>query len=183
MSKIVVFTEEGFNGRTAEFKNNVHNLEEKGFNNAISSLKVIGTPWVAYYDKNFTGKQRVFEEGEYATLEDTGKFSSLKMIADDLDDPEIELFEDVKYQGRRVTLRRETNLHDIDFSDIASSHKVKGGVWVLYEHVNRQGAQLVSFPGEEVPSYLPKVLKRESSYSDFIFRFPTSAEHKRRYKK
>uniref|UniRef100_A0A8C2EE73 Beta/gamma crystallin 'Greek key' domain-containing protein n=1 Tax=Cyprinus carpio TaxID=7962 RepID=A0A8C2EE73_CYPCA len=183
MSKIVVFTEEGFNGRTAEFKNNVHNLEEKGFNNAISSLKVIGTPWVAYYDKNFTGKQRVFEEGEYATLEDTGKFSSLKMIADDLDDPEIELFEHVDYQGRRVTLRRETNLHDIDFSDIASSHKVKGGVWVLYEHVNRQGAQLVSFPGEEVPSYLPKVLKRESSYSDFIFRFPTSAEHKRRYKK
>uniref|UniRef100_A0A9J7ZT09 Beta/gamma crystallin 'Greek key' domain-containing protein n=2 Tax=Cyprinus carpio TaxID=7962 RepID=A0A9J7ZT09_CYPCA len=155
MSKIVVFTKEGFNGRTAEFKNNVNNLEKRGFNNAISSLKVIGAPWVAYYDKNFTGKQRVFEEGEYATLEDKGKFSSLKMIADDLDDPEIQLFEHVDYQGRRVTLRRETNLHDIDFSDIASSHKVKGGVWVLYQHVNCQGDQLVSFPGDEVPSYLP----------------------------
>uniref|UniRef100_A0A8C1QR88 Beta/gamma crystallin 'Greek key' domain-containing protein n=1 Tax=Cyprinus carpio TaxID=7962 RepID=A0A8C1QR88_CYPCA len=149
MSKIVVFTKEGFNGRTAEFKNNVNNLEKRGFNNAISSLKVIGAPWVAYYDKNFTGKQRVFEEGEYATLEDKGKFSSLKMIADDLDDPEIQLFEHVDYQGRRVTLRRETNLHDIDFSDIASSHKVKGGVWVLYQHVNCQGDQLVSFPGDE----------------------------------
>uniref|UniRef100_A0A672JYG3 Beta/gamma crystallin 'Greek key' domain-containing protein n=1 Tax=Sinocyclocheilus grahami TaxID=75366 RepID=A0A672JYG3_SINGR len=135
--------------------NNVNNLEKKGFNNAISSLKVIGTPWVAYYDKLFTGKQRVFEEGEYATLEDKGKFSSLKMITDDLDDPEIQLFEHVDFQGRSVTLYKETNLHDIDFSDTASSHKVKSGVWVLHEHVNHQGDQLVSFPGDEVPSYLP----------------------------
>lgn len=155
MSKIVVFSKEGFEGRTAEFKNDVHNLEEKGFNDVISSIKVIGAPWVAYYDNNFTGKQRVFEEGEYATLQDKGRFSSLKMIADDLDNPEIQLFEHVNYGGRTVTLHQETNLHDIAFSDIASSHKVKGGVWVLYEHMNRQGAQLVSFPGNQVPSYLP----------------------------
>ncbi|XP_050958932.1 epidermal differentiation-specific protein-like [Labeo rohita] len=153
MSKIVVFTEEGFRGRTAEFKNNVCNLEEKGFSDVISSLKVIGAPWVAYYDKNFAGKQRVFQEGEYATLDDKGMFSSLKIITDDLDNPEIQLFEDVNYQGRSGC--QETCLHDITFSDVASSHKVKGGVWVLYEHVNRQGAQLVSFPGDEVPSYFP----------------------------
>ncbi|KAL1276376.1 hypothetical protein QQF64_035999 [Cirrhinus molitorella] len=154
MSKIIVFSKEGFEGRTVEFKNNVHNLEEKGFDKVIASLKVIGAPWVAYYDKNFTGKQHVFEEGEYATLDDKGRFSSLKIITDDLDNPEIQLFEHADYQGRSVTLRKETNLHDIDFSDTASSHKVKGGVWVLYEHINRQGAQLVSFPGVEVPSYL-----------------------------
>ncbi|KAL0147676.1 hypothetical protein M9458_057011 [Cirrhinus mrigala] len=154
MSKIVVFTEEGFRGRTAEFKNNVHNLEEKGFSDVISSLKVIGAPWVAYY-KNSAGKQRMFQEGEYATLDDKRMFSSLKIITDDLDNPEIQLFEDVNYQGRSVTLRQETCLPDINFSDVASSHKVKGGVWVLYEHVNRQGAQLVSFPGDEVPSYFP----------------------------
>ncbi|RXN04215.1 epidermal differentiation-specific -like protein [Labeo rohita] len=155
MSKIIIFSKEDFEGRTAEFKNDVHNLEEKGFNNVISSLKVIGVPWVAYYDKNFTGKQRVFEEGEYATLDDKGMFSSFKIITDDLDNPEIQLFEHVGYQGRSVTLHKETCLHEIDFSDIASSHKVKGGVWVIYEHVNRQGAQLVSFPGDEVPSYFP----------------------------
>ncbi|XP_073689496.1 epidermal differentiation-specific protein-like [Garra rufa] len=128
MSKIVVFTEEGFQGRRAEFENNVRNLEEKGFSNVISSIKVIGAPWVAYYDKNFAGKQRVFQQGEYATLDDKGRFSSLKIITDDLDNPEIQLFEHVNYQGRSVTLRKETSLQDIDFSDIASSHKVKGGV-------------------------------------------------------
>ncbi|RXN39505.1 epidermal differentiation-specific -like protein [Labeo rohita] len=102
MSKIVVFTEEGFRGRTAEFKNNVRNLEEKGFSDVISSLKVIGAPWVAYYDKNFAGKQRVFQEGEYATLDDKGMFSSLKIITDDLDNPEIQLFEDVLACKRRI---------------------------------------------------------------------------------
>ncbi|RXN05160.1 epidermal differentiation-specific -like protein [Labeo rohita] len=155
MSKIVVFTKEGFEGRTTEFKNDVQNLEEKGFSKVISSLKVIGAPWVAYYENNFSGKQRMFEEGEYPTLEDKEKFCSLKIITDDLDNPEIQLFEHINYGGRTVTLHQETNLHKIAFSDTASSHKVKCGVWVLYEHVNRQGAQLVSFPGEQVPSYLP----------------------------
>ncbi|XP_073694030.1 epidermal differentiation-specific protein-like [Garra rufa] len=164
MSKIIVFSEDAFEGRTAEFKNDVRNLEEKGFNNVISSVKVIGAPWVAYYEKNFTGKQRVFEEGEYATLEDKEKFSSLRIITDDLDNPEIQLFEHINYQGRTVTLHNETNLQDIAFSDIASSHKVKGGVWVLYERISRQGDQLVSFPGEEVPSYLPLSFNDEASY-------------------
>ncbi|XP_048010310.1 LOW QUALITY PROTEIN: epidermal differentiation-specific protein-like [Megalobrama amblycephala] len=155
MSKIVVFTKEAFDGRSAEFKNDVHNLEEKGFNDAICSIKVIGAPWVAYYDKNYAGKHLVFEEGEYATLDDKGKFSSLKMVTHDLDNPEIQLFEHINYQGRSVTLRKETNLQDIDFSDVASSHKVKGGVWVLYQHINRKGSQLVSFPGDQVPNYVP----------------------------
>ncbi|ROL51243.1 Epidermal differentiation-specific protein [Anabarilius grahami] len=153
MSKIIVFSKEAFEGRTAEFKNDVTNLEEKGFNNAIFSIKVIGAPWVAYYDENFAGKHLVFEEGEYATIEDKGQFSSLKMVTDDLDNPEIQL--NVNYLGRSVTLRKETNLHYIAFSDVVSSHKVTGGVWVLYENTNRQGSQLISLPGDEVPSYSP----------------------------
>lgn len=164
MSKIIVFTEEGFEGRTAEFKNSVHNLEDKGFSKVISSIKVIGSPWVAYYNKNFAGEQCILEEGEYPKLEDKVKFSSLKMVTDDLDNPKIELFEHVNYEGRQVTLRKETNLQDIGFSDTASSHKVKGGVWVLYDYPNRQGRQVISFPGDEVPSYLPLSFNDKASY-------------------
>ncbi|XP_067248756.1 epidermal differentiation-specific protein-like [Chanodichthys erythropterus] len=164
MSKIIVFSKEAFEGRTAEFKNDVRNLEEKGFNDVICSIKVIGAPWVAYYDKNFAGNQRVFEEGEYSTLDDKGQFSSLKMVTDDLDNPEIQLFQHPNYQGRSVTLRKETNLHDIAFSDLVSSHKVKGGVWVLYEHKSRQGSQLITFPGDQVPSYLPLSFNNVASH-------------------
>ncbi|XP_039529109.1 epidermal differentiation-specific protein-like [Pimephales promelas] len=157
MSKIIVYSLEGFGGRSAEFNNDVGDLEANGFNNTIASLKVIGQPWVGYYDKDFAGKQRVFEAGEYPrrVSEDKGKFSSLKKITNDLSNPEIQLFEHINYQGRSVTLRGEINLTEIDFNDKASSHKVRGGVWVLYEHINRKGAQLVSFPGDRVSNYVP----------------------------
>ncbi|XP_055063029.2 epidermal differentiation-specific protein-like [Misgurnus anguillicaudatus] len=153
MSKIIVYTQEGFEGGTAEFTNNVQDLERKGFNKVISSLKVIGAPWVAYYDKNFAGQQLLFEEGEYPSLEDNAQFSSLKIVTDDLDDPEITLYEHEWYHGRSVTLKEEINLQNINFSDVASSHKVRRGVWVIYEHSHCQGRQLVSFPGEENPKY------------------------------
>lgn len=155
MSKIIVYTDEHFKGKQAEFKNDVRDLERKGFNKAISSIKVIGAPWVAYYEKNFAGKQLVFEEGEYPTLEDKGHFSSLRIITDDMDSPEIQLFEHVNYGGNSKNLSEECNLHTIDFSDTISSHKVKSGVWVIYSDVNRHGAQFVTFPGDEIPSYFP----------------------------
>ncbi|KAI2650864.1 Epidermal differentiation-specific protein [Labeo rohita] len=177
MSKIVVFTKEGFEDRTAEFNNDVHNLEEKGFSNIISSLKVIGSPWVAYYGKNFSGKQRVFEEGAYATLEDKEKFCSLKIITDDLDNPEFQLFEHINYKGRTMTLHQETNLLEIAFSDIASYHKVKGGVWVLYEHINHKGAQLVAFSGEQVPSYLPLSFNDVASHVRSLLPKPLTASY------
>ncbi|CAM4573846.1 unnamed protein product [Leuciscus chuanchicus] len=168
MSKIIVYSQEGFEGRSAEFNHDVHDLREKGFNASIASIKVIGEPWVAYYDKNLAGKQRVFEEGEYTTRDDKGQFSSLKMVSADLDNPEIQLFEHVNCKGRSVTLRKETNLNDIAFSDIASSHKVRGGVWVLYEGINCQGSQLISFPGEEVASYVPLSFNDVASHMAFI---------------
>ncbi|XDV26170.1 hypothetical protein PO909_029946 [Leuciscus waleckii] len=156
MSKISVYTREAFGGRAVNLNHDVRDLEQEGFNNAIASLKVIGEPWVAYYDKNFAGKQLMFEAGEYATLAvDRGKFSSLKMVSDDLANPEIQLFEFINYQGRTVTLRNEANLPNILFSDKASSHKVISGVWILYDGINRKGDQLIAFPGDQVPNYGP----------------------------
>ncbi|KAK7130506.1 hypothetical protein R3I94_008694 [Phoxinus phoxinus] len=155
MSKITVYSQEGFGGRSAEFQQDVSDLEEKGFNNAIASIKVIGEPWVAYYDKDFDGKQRVFEQGEYATLDDKGRFSSFKKVTADLTNPEIQMFEHINYQGRSVIIRNETNLTEIDFNDKASSHRVRRGVWVLYEDINRRGSQLIAFPGDYVSNYVP----------------------------
>ncbi|KAK7149164.1 hypothetical protein R3I94_008695 [Phoxinus phoxinus] len=156
MSKITVYSQGGFGGTSAEFQHDVSDLADEGFKDAIASIKVIGQPWVAYYDKSFAGKQRVFEQGEYATLDDKGRFSSLKWVTADLTHPEIQMFEQVNYQGGNKNTSKETNLQDIeDFSNIASSHKVTRGVWVLYEFANRKGSQLIAYPGEQVPSYVP----------------------------
>lgn len=166
MSKIIVYTKEGFQGRQSEFKNDVSILKDKGFDKVIVSVKVIGSTWVGYFENNFEGEQWILEEGEYPKLDDNAraKFSSIRIVTDDLENPEIELFEHVNYEGRAVTIRNETNLHDIAFSDTASSHKVKGGVWVLYDLPNRLGRQLISFPGDKVPSYLPFAFNDKASY-------------------
>ncbi|XDV26145.1 hypothetical protein PO909_029923 [Leuciscus waleckii] len=155
MSRIIVYSQDGFGGQSAEFNHDVRDKQEKGFNDPIASIKVIGKPWVAYYDKDFAGWMRMFEQGEYAMLEDRGRFSSFKMVTADLANPEIKLFEHSNYGGRSVTLFNESNFPGINFNDEASSHIVKGGVWVLYEHTNRRGAQLIAFPGDRIPSYGP----------------------------
>ncbi|XP_055058082.2 epidermal differentiation-specific protein-like [Misgurnus anguillicaudatus] len=153
-NKILVYTGEGFTGVCGEFSQDVAVLKDHGLDKVISSLKVIGAPWVGCYLPNFEGKTRLFEEGEYPTLEDKKQFSSLRKITQNLENPEIQLFEDTYWQGRSVTLKEETNLQNIDFNDTASSHKVKSGVWVLYQHCDRGGNQMVCFPGEQIDDYI-----------------------------
>ncbi|XP_077065684.1 epidermal differentiation-specific protein-like [Siphateles boraxobius] len=154
MSKIIIYTKRTFEGKSSEFNQDVSDLEEEGFKDTIASMKVIGQPWVAYYGKKYGGKQRVFEVGQYTSLDGKGQFFSLKMVTDDLTNPEIQLFEESNYQGRNTTLERQADFLNIkSFSDKASSHKVTRGVWVLYEQINCKGFQLISYPGDRIPSY------------------------------
>ncbi|XP_036447378.1 epidermal differentiation-specific protein-like [Colossoma macropomum] len=153
MSKIIVFENPNFGGRSKEFTSSVPNLIKENFNDCISSLRVIGNPWLAYSDVNYRGSQFVYEEGDYATMECNDSFSSLEMVTEDLTNPQITLYEDVNYGGRSIVLTGETNLVHISFQDVASSHKVQKGVWVLYEESNRRGAQMVARASRDLPDY------------------------------
>uniref|UniRef100_A0A8C4TF35 Epidermal differentiation-specific protein-like n=1 Tax=Erpetoichthys calabaricus TaxID=27687 RepID=A0A8C4TF35_ERPCA len=123
MNKIIVYERQNFKGMSREFTKTVPSLIDENFNDCISSLMVIGAPWVAYEHPNFKGRQFVYEEGQYATVE--GK--------------------------KDITI--ETNLCFSDFNDTASSHIVHRGVWVLYEHGENIGRQLIAQAGEKVANY------------------------------
>ncbi|KAL7864053.1 hypothetical protein AOLI_G00154730 [Acnodon oligacanthus] len=123
MSKIIVYEHFDLQGISREFTSSVSNLIQESFNDCISSLKVIGNPWVVYSDINFSGTQEVYEEGEYARVEHNDSISSLEMVMEDLTDPQITLYEHVNYHGRSIVLKNETNLCHGSFNDIASSHK------------------------------------------------------------
>uniref|UniRef100_A0A3B4D435 Beta/gamma crystallin 'Greek key' domain-containing protein n=1 Tax=Pygocentrus nattereri TaxID=42514 RepID=A0A3B4D435_PYGNA len=153
MSKITVFEGINFSGRSKEFTSSVSNLVKDNFNDCISSLRVIGSPWVAYSDVNFRGSQFAFEEGEYATLECDKSISSLEMVTEDLTNPQITLYEDDNYGGKSRVFTSEINLVHISFHNVVSSHKVQRGVWVLYEKSNRGGAQMVARPSRDLPNY------------------------------
>ena len=99
MSKIIVYEHVNFQGLSREFTSDVSNLIDYNFNDCISSLKVVGNPWVAYRDVNFCGPQLVFEEGEYSQMENNDTISSLHIVTEDLTNPQLTLYVHVVYQS------------------------------------------------------------------------------------
>ncbi|MGH0123340.1 UNVERIFIED_CONTAM: hypothetical protein FKN15_056322 [Acipenser sinensis] len=111
MSKIVVYQHANFQGLSKEFHSDVPNL-------------VIDQAWVAYEHIDYKGQQNVYEEGEYFSIDRNYSFSTLKIITEDLENPEIVLFQHANFQGRQVGLNTETILKFVHFNDETSSHIV-----------------------------------------------------------
>ncbi|XP_034167573.2 epidermal differentiation-specific protein-like [Pangasianodon hypophthalmus] len=153
MNKIIVYKDCNFQGLSREFTSDVPDLSNVSFDNCISSLKVIGNPWVAYTGADFAGEPTVYEEGEYPSVHYNDDFSSLEVVTEDLDNPQITLYEEENYKGQSLVLNCETNLVYGTFNDKASSHKVQRGAWVLYQHTDRGGYIRVARASRDVPKY------------------------------
>ncbi|KAK2824874.1 hypothetical protein Q7C36_018801 [Tachysurus vachellii] len=153
MNKIIIYELRDFEGLSREFTSDVPDLIQLSFDDCISSLKVIGNPWVAYTGANYTGEPTVYEEGEYDNVYYNNDISSLELVTEDLDNPQITLYEEENYQGQSLVLDCETNLCYGNFNDKTSSHKVQRGAWVLYQYVQRGGYILVARAGRDVPKY------------------------------
>ncbi|XP_043924867.1 epidermal differentiation-specific protein-like [Protopterus annectens] len=153
MSKIIVYEHPDFKGLHREFTDSVSDLTLEDFNNQISSLKVIGQPWVSYVHTDYKGWAWLFEEGDYSSIDRPGTISSLLLITENLDDPEITLYEHANYAGRSRVFKEETSLTKGGFNDVASSHIVQRGAWALYEHTNRGGWFWLARAGDRAPDY------------------------------
>ncbi|XP_052651082.1 epidermal differentiation-specific protein-like [Harpia harpyja] len=155
MGKIIVYEHANFQGYSREFTNDIANLKAVDWNDCISSVKVIGQPWVAYEHHNYTGRLMVFEEGEHGfvgrQMNDT--ITSLQMITEDLRNPQITLYEHAQYQGKSRVVREATNLARGYDNDIVSSHKVQKGAWLLCEHSDGSGIRYIAREREHLPHY------------------------------
>uniref|UniRef100_A0AAY5ED31 Beta/gamma crystallin 'Greek key' domain-containing protein n=2 Tax=Electrophorus electricus TaxID=8005 RepID=A0AAY5ED31_ELEEL len=153
MNKIIVYEHCNFQGLSREFTSNVSNLIDHSFNDCISSLKIFGNPWVVYRHVNFKDILAVYEEGEYSAVQHNDTISSMELVTEDLTDPQITLYEHVNYGGQKIVVNCETSLCSGSFNDLASSHKVQRGAWILYEHANRGGSFMVARASHCVPNY------------------------------
>ncbi|XP_054126074.1 epidermal differentiation-specific protein-like [Melozone crissalis] len=155
MAKIIIYEHANFQGMSKEFTTDISNLKDADWNDIVSSVKVIGQPWVAYEHVDYKGQFLVFEEGEYSFVgkEMNDRISSLQVITEYLYNPQITLYEHSDYQGKSRIIREPTNLGAGHDNDIMSSHKVQRGVWLLCEHSDGSGIQYLARAHENVPNY------------------------------
>ncbi|NWV64918.1 EDSP protein, partial [Malurus elegans] len=162
MGKIIIYEHVNFQGLSKELTTDTPNLTTIGWNDIVSSVKVIGQPWVAYEHVYYKGQFLVFEEGEYASVgkEMNDKISSLHLITDDLHNPQITLYQHVEYKGRSRIVTEATDLAGGEDNDIVSSHKVQRGAWLLCENSDGSGPRHLAREHEDVPNY------REIDFND-----------------
>ncbi|NXF08434.1 EDSP protein, partial [Smithornis capensis] len=155
MGKIIVFQHANFQGLFKQLTTDVANLKDIDWNDTISSVRVIGQPWVAYEHANYTGRLVVFEEGDHDFVgkKMNDKISSLRVITEDLHNPEITLYEHADYQGKSRIIREATDLAAGRDNNTTSSHKVQRGAWLLCENNDGSGFQYVAREHEHLPNY------------------------------
>ncbi|NWJ00488.1 EDSP protein, partial [Crypturellus undulatus] len=155
MGKIIIYEDANFQGYSKEFTSDIADLKNVDWNDCISSVKVIGQPWVAYEHIHYTGQFLVLEEGEHSFVghEMNDKISSLQLITENLHNPQITLYEHIDYQGKSWVIKEATNLSRGYNNDVVSSHKVQKGVWLLCENSDGSGFRYLAREHEHFPNY------------------------------
>uniref|UniRef100_A0A8C0UZT3 Beta/gamma crystallin 'Greek key' domain-containing protein n=1 Tax=Cyanistes caeruleus TaxID=156563 RepID=A0A8C0UZT3_CYACU len=154
MGKIIVYKHANFKGMSKEFHTNIANLKDADWNDCISSVRVIGHPWVAYQHADYKGQLLVLEEGDHDFVgkKMNDRISSLARNPSCRSPTEmgkIIIYEHVNFQGLSREFSTDTpNLSAVGWNDIVSSVKVIGQPWVAYEHVQYKGQFLVFEEGE-----------------------------------
>lgn len=145
---ITLYEHRDFHGRKVVLTNSHKDLNEIGFNNQASSIKVASGTWVVYQHKDFGGKCYQVSKGSYDycdVCEGIGNdtISSVKLVSD-----KITLFRDAGFKGTALPLLESVpNFKHIGFNDEASSVKVEQGNWTLFEHVDYEGKSMAVSPG------------------------------------
>ncbi|KAJ1122289.1 hypothetical protein NDU88_000784 [Pleurodeles waltl] len=153
MNTITVYEHPNFQGLRRTYRADVPNLADENFGDCISSMKVVGQPWLIYEHPNYQGWCIALEEGDHPATEINDKASSLKLITEDLTNPKITVYEHPNASGNQTVLTQETNLIFGNMGDKISSHRVQKGTWLLYEHPNRGGRFIVAKTGEYLANY------------------------------
>ncbi|XP_069830897.1 beta/gamma crystallin domain-containing protein 1 isoform X2 [Dendropsophus ebraccatus] len=147
--RVELFSEPDFKGQSQLLEDDLSNVEESF---TVLSCKVISGRWAAYDQADFSGSLWVLEEGSFPNLcamgcPDNTVIRSLKTINYEFSDPSVVLYGKENCKGRSVKLSKEiTDLQAIGYSPDFQSLEVLGGTWVIYEHENYRGRQLLVSP-------------------------------------
>ncbi|XP_008939233.1 PREDICTED: absent in melanoma 1 protein [Merops nubicus] len=148
--KVQLFSEPEFKGNCQIFERSVRCIDSF----AVKSSKILDGSCIVYDQEEFSGNQYVLEEGIYPDLMAMGcspqaVLRSLRIISTELSEPCIALYEKVGFQGKKMEFTTEIlNLQFLGYNPRIASVQVLGGIWVIFEHSNYRGRQMLLSPNE-----------------------------------
>ncbi|XP_062344690.1 beta/gamma crystallin domain-containing protein 1 [Cinclus cinclus] len=148
--KVQLFSEPEFKGNCQIFEKTTRCIDSF----AVKSSKILDGSCIVYDQEEFAGNQYVLEEGIYPDLTAMGcspqtVLKSLRIINIELSEPCIALFEKMGFQGKKIECSTEIlNLQFLGYNPRIASVQVLGGIWIIYEHSNYRGRQMLLTPNE-----------------------------------
>ncbi|XP_047461743.1 uncharacterized protein crybg2 isoform X2 [Mugil cephalus] len=150
-NEVILYSEPDFQGQCHVFDRNEEAVPEKLL---CKSCRVSGGSWVLYEDKQYSGNMYVLSDGDYPTLTSMGcppgsTIRSLKVVPTMFSVPSISLFGLECLEGREITTDTEIlSLVEEGFNNHILSVRVNSGCWVICEHSNYRGRQILLEPIE-----------------------------------
>ncbi|KAK1153155.1 hypothetical protein AOXY_G30508 [Acipenser oxyrinchus oxyrinchus] len=152
-------------GRSPNFKNKIQLFSELEFRGSCllyeddhtaipeefqpQSCRVMGGSWVVYEGREYSGNLYVLGQGEYPNFATMGCppkiiIRSVKMVPLVFTEPSISLYSLECFEGKENRLDSEVqSLLSEGFNNHVLSVRVSGGVWVVCEHSNYRGRQIL----------------------------------------
>ncbi|KAK6327338.1 hypothetical protein J4Q44_G00029830 [Coregonus suidteri] len=150
-SEVILYTEPDFQGECHLCDKNQESLSDKLI---AKSCRVVGGSWVVYEGREYSGNMYILSEGDYPNFTSMGcppncVIRSLKTIPLGFSVPSISLFGLECLEGREITVDTEVvNMLEEGYNNHLLSVRVNRGCWVLCEHSNYRGRQLLLEPIE-----------------------------------
>ncbi|XP_056597772.1 uncharacterized protein crybg2 [Triplophysa dalaica] len=150
-NEILLYSEPSFQGTCSVCNQNLGRLPE---NLIVKSCRVVGGSWVLYEGDMFTGDQYVLSEGNFPNFTSMGcppscSIRSAKSVPMTFSVPSVSLFGLECFEGREVTVDKQiSSLQEEGFNTQFLSVRVNSGCWVLCEHSNYRGRQILLEPIE-----------------------------------
>ncbi|XP_078094141.1 uncharacterized protein LOC144509337 isoform X2 [Mustelus asterias] len=120
----------------------------------VQSCRVLSGSWALYEGQDYDGRVFVVGEGEYPDLQSMGcrmttHVRSIKAVPHVFSEPSLTLYSLENLEGKEIELDSEVkNLLADGYNNLVLSLRVHGGVWVVYEHSNFRGRQVLLEPIE-----------------------------------
>jgi len=151
-AEIIVYADAYYSGASRHFTGDVRDLANEGFNDRISSIRVVSGIWTVCTDASYYGRCQDVS-GDISNLDSTGlndRISSIRLEGGGGGWGQgsygngITLYEDSNYRGRQLEIDQDvSNLGQYNFNDRASSVRIDGGTWEICQDGGYNGRCII----------------------------------------